>query len=70
MSQHLYVVQHEIDGERYISACVGDDELKVHAEMAEHFGAQLLAVTDLEWELERFVWMCCFEGLSKGWGGA
>jgi hypothetical protein len=67
MNTHLYIVRHEIEGDTYISPCVGDEELKVHIEMAEHFGAHLAGVSDIEFELGRFVWECCFEGTIKGW---
>ena len=63
----LYVVTHEIDGERYMSPCVGDDELKNKVNEAERFGAELKDVLDVEAKLDRFVWDCCFEGLMQGW---
>ena len=63
----LYVVTHEIDGERYMSPCVGDDELKNKVNEAERFGAELKDVLDVEAKLYRFVWDCCFEGLMQGW---
>jgi len=63
----LYVVTHEIDGERYMSPCVGDDELKTRVDEAERFGAELKDVVDVEGELRYFLWDCCFEGLMQGW---
>lgn len=67
MNARLYVIRHEIEGEQFISPCVGEDELAVHARMAEHLGARLLEISDLEFEITRFVWTCCLEGEVKGW---
>ena len=67
MNTNLYVVQHEVDGECYVSPVIGDDELRIHIEMAENFGARLVSITDVERELHRFVWDCCFEGMMNRW---
>lgn len=66
-NQHLYLVKHEVDGERYVAPVVGDDELVVHLEMAESFGAHLAGIMDVDFELRRFVWNCCFDGVMNRW---
>jgi len=64
---NLYIVKHEVEGEPYISACVGDVELGLHMTMAGHFGARLIDVVDAELELRRFLFDCYFEGALKEW---
>jgi hypothetical protein len=67
VNAHLYVVKHDIDGEPFFSACVGDAELFKSLNEYEHFGARLDGVLDVEIELRRFVFDCYFEGALKEW---
>jgi len=67
MAAHLYLVEHEVLGECYTAPVVGEEELEAHVNLAATFGASLLSVKDVEVELHRFVWDCCFEGRMKNW---
>ena len=67
MNSRLYIVEQQIDGACFITPCVGEEELRAHAAMSEHFGVELVSVSDVESELARFVWDCCFEGSVREW---
>ena len=64
---HLYLVEHIVEGETFLSPCVGEEELSVHVAMAEEYGADSFRIIDIEYELNRFMWDCCFEGQMKEW---
>lgn len=67
MRAHLYIVRHDLDGEQFSLPVVGDSELQTHITEAERFGARLSEIRDMEWELDQFVWRCCFEGMLNEW---
>lgn len=67
MRDHLYIVRQVLDGDEFLSPCVGEDELAQHVTMVEHFGARLLSVADVEYGLAGFVRCCYLEGLAKRW---